>query len=191
MNVFPSVFYNLRDYDSHFIIRSIREGEEVICIPNNMEKYISFPVTNFRFINSYQFMTESLKKLVSNLQIDAFIPTKRHSPIEKIGLLLRKGAYPYGYVDGPECFEQNKLPPMESFFNRLTDQPIIEDYKHVEMVLTEFEMKNLGEYHDLYLKTDVLLLTDVSEKFWIVCLDYYKLDPAHYYTSPGLAWDAM
>lgn len=62
---------------------------------------------------------------------------------------------------------------MESFFNRLTDQPITEeDYKHAEMVWTEFEMKNLGEYHDLYLKADVLLQADSFEKFRKAYLDY-------------------
>ena len=51
--------------------------------------------------------------------------------------------------------------------------------------------KTLGEYHDLYLKTDVLLLADVFEKFIKTCLEYYKLDPCHYFSSPGLSWDAM
>ena len=54
-----------------------------------------------------------------------------------------------------------------------------------------FDIKTLGEYHDLYLKTDVLLLTDVFENFRSTCLEFYKLDPAHYFTSPGLSWDAM
>ena len=54
-----------------------------------------------------------------------------------------------------------------------------------------FKIKNLGEYHDLYLKTDVLLLCDVFEKFISVCLKDYGLDPSHYHKSPGLSWDAM
>ena len=53
------------------------------------------------------------------------------------------------------------------------------------------EIKNLGEYHDLYLKTDTLLLCDVFEKFIDTCLEYYILDPFHYFSSPGLSWDAM
>ena len=64
------------------------------------------------------------------------------------------------------------------------------DYEHARKVWKEFKLKNLGEYHDLYLKTDVLLLSNVFEKFWNNCLEYYKLDPAHFYTSPGLAWQA-
>ena len=152
-----------------------------------MEKYVSFSINNLRYIDSNQFMAESLEKLASNLNNDDFIHTKRHSPVDKLSLLLRKGVYPYEYVDGPDRFEKKALPPMEAFYNRLTDQPInIEDYDQAKNVWQEFDIKILGEYHDLYLKTDVLLLADVFEKFRKVCTGYYKLDPAHYYTSPGL-----
>ena len=157
-----------------------------------MEKYVSFSINNLRFIDSFQFMAESLEKLASNLQIDDFVHTKRHSPADKVRLLLRKGVYPYEYVDGPDRFDEDSLPPMEAFYNRLADQSIRrEEYEHAMNVWKEFDLKNMGEYHDLYLKTDVLLLADVFEKFRKVCTSYYKLDPAHYYTSPGLAWDAM
>ena len=54
-----------------------------------------------------------------------------------------------------------------------------------------FKLKNMGEYHNLYLKSDVLLLADVFEQFRKTCLESYKLDPCHYFTSPGLSWDAM
>ena len=91
-------------------------------------------------------------------------------------------------MDGPDRFDEEALPPVEAFFNRLTDQPIgREEYYHAEKAWKEFDIKNTGEYHDLYLKMDVLLLADVFEKFRNVCTSYYKLDPAHYYTSPGLA----
>ena len=53
------------------------------------------------------------------------------------------------------------------------------------------EMNTMGDYHDLYLKTDVLLLADVFEKFINTCLDYYRLNPCHYFSSPGLSWDAI
>ena len=52
-------------------------------------------------------------------------------------------------------------------------------------------MNAMGDYHNLYLKTDVSLLTDVFEKFISTCLDYYGLDLYHYFSSPGLSWDAM
>ena len=66
-----------------------------------------------------------------------------------------------------------------------------EDYSRAIKVWNVFDIKNLGKYHDLYLKTDVLLLCDVFQKFIDVCLGYYDLGPCHYFSSPGLAWDAM
>ena len=65
-----------------------------------------------------------------------------------------------------------------------------EDYDHAKAVWKRFDIKNMGEYHDFYLKTDVLLLADVFENFRSFCLTYYKLDPIHYSTLPGFAWDA-
>ena len=65
-----------------------------------------------------------------------------------------------------------------------------QDYDHAQTVWRDFQIENMGQYHDLYLKTDVILLADVFENFRKVCHHYYKLDPAHYYTSPGLAWSA-
>ena len=62
------------------------------------------------------------------------------------------------------------------------------DYDHAKKVWEEFGLRNLGEYHDLYLKTDVILLSNVFNKFKEVCMKNYKLDPAHFYTAPGLAW---
>ena len=79
----------------------------------------------------------------------------------------------------------------EKFYNRLNETHISpEDYDHALDVWKQFNLKDTGEYHDLYLKSDVLLLADVFEEFRSVCLENYQLDPAWYYTSPGLAWDA-
>ena len=193
----PIIFHNLRGYDGHLILKSFQrelfdEGK-IKCIPNNMEKYISFSIDNLLFIDSLQFMNESLEKLVKNLNVKDFIHTRRHTPTEnKFQLLIRKGVYPYDYVDGPDKMSEQQLPPREAFFNRLTEEHISEaDYAHALRVWEEFEILNIGEYHDLYLKTDVLLLADTFEQFRAVCLKNYKLDAAYYYSSPGLAWDAM
>ena len=88
MFIVPVVFHNLRGYDGNFIIRGVKAGQEVSRIPNNMEKYVSFSINN---LDSYQFMAESLEKLASNLHNDNFIHTKRHSPADKLSLLLQKG----------------------------------------------------------------------------------------------------
>ena len=78
------------------------------------------------------------------------------------------------------------------FFNSLKDECISEkDYFKAIDVWNVFKMNTMGDYHDLYLKADVSLLADVFEKFINTCLDYYGLDPCHYFSSPGLSWDAM
>ena len=88
-------------------------------------------------------------------------------------------------------FKEMKLPPREAFCSKLNMTGVREeDYEHMNRVWKEFGLKDLGEYHDLYLKTDVILLANVFEAFRKVCLKNYGLDPAHFYTAPGLAWKA-
>ena len=100
-------------------------------------------------------------------------------------------------------FNEEKLPARKHFFSstkkgkidndgKISDGRIsIEDYMTCEKIWDKFEMKNMGDYHDHYFKRDVLLLADVFEKFIDTCLKYYELDPCHYFSSPGLSWDAM
>ena len=89
-------------------------------------------------------------------------------------------------------FNENELPDKSKFFSSLKDSGVSEkEYDRAIKVWKVFKIKNLGEYHDLYLKTDVLLLVDVFEKFVEICLNYYRLGPCHYFSSPGLSWDAM
>ena len=81
---------------------------------------------------------------------------------------------------------------IEDFYSTLNEEHISEkDYNHAKEVWNAFRIKNMGEYHDLYLQSNILLLTDVSENFRNTCMQYYGLDPCHYFTSPGLSWDAM
>ena len=81
--------------------------------------------------------------------------------------------------------------PIDVFYSNLNMSSISEeDYQHAQRVWKEFGIHNLGDYHDLYLRTDVVLLANVYEAFRDTCLKHYKLDPAHFYTSPGLAWKA-
>ena len=105
--------------------------------------------------------------------------------------MARKGIYPYDYMSGIEKFRETQLPPKEKFFSKLNDCEVSDDYEHAQKVWKEFEVKNMGKYHDLYLKSDVLLLADVFEEFRRNSLENYSLDPAWYYTSPGLSWDAV
>ena len=203
----PVIFHNLHGYDSHFIMQEIGEivkkntytnkkGEKcqmnINAIPNNMEKYMAFMLGNhLTFIDSFQFMSSSLEKLVSNLPKESLKYTSKKFKGEKLDLMAQKGVYPYDYMDSFDKFDE-KLPTKEDFYSILNDQHISDDeYKDAQNVWSTFSLKNMGEYHNLYLKSDILLLADVFENFRKTCLEYYKLDPCHYFTSPGLSWDAM
>ena len=100
--------------------------------------------------------------------------------------------YPYEYIDSVKKFSEDKLPDKCEIFSSLKDRCVNEkDYTRAINVWNTFKMNNMGDYQDLYLKADVLLLADVFEKFIKTCLDYYGLDPCHYFSSPGLSWDAL
>ena len=204
----PVIFHNLKGYDSHFIMQQIGEitkkhtyknykGEEkqmnINAIPNNMEKYMAFMLGNhLTFLDSFQFMSSSLDKLVSNLPNDALTYTSEEFQDKKLKLMSQKGVYPYDYMDSFEKFDEQTLPVKKEFYSIMNDQHILdEDYNHAQNVWKTFKLRDMGEYHDLYLKSDVLLLADTFENFRKTCLEYYKLDPCHYFTSPGLSWDAM
>ena len=204
----PVIFHNLRGYDSHFIMQQIGEitkkhtyknykGEEkqmnINAIPNNMEKYMAFMLGNhLTFLDSFQFMSSSLDKLVSNLPRESLKYTSKEFQDEKFNLMTRKGVYPYDYMNSFEKFNESQIPRKEDFYSILNDQHISdEDYNHAQNVWETFNIKMMGDYHDLYLKSDILLSADVFENFRKTCLEYYKLDPCHYFTSPGLSWDAM
>ena len=92
-------------------------------------------------------------------------------------------------MDSWDTFEETALPPSSSFYSKLNMSGVSDkDYEHTCKVWREFGIRNLGEYHDLYLRTDVILLANIFESFRIVCLDNYGLDPAHFHTAPGSAW---
>ena len=103
-------------------------------------------------------------------------------------MLIRKGIYPYEYMDSWDKFKETSLPSIEKFESNLNMSRVSDgDYEHACRVWREFRIKYMGEYHDLYLRTDVILLANVFESFRRVCLENYGLDPSHFYTAPGLA----
>ena len=123
-----------------------------------------------RFANIYEFCNGDLHKFI---------------------LLLRKGVYPYEYMDNWEKFNETLLPNKKSFYSSLNMENIDDiDYRHGNNVFKIFKLKNLGEYHDLYVQSDTLLLTDLFENFRNICIKVYELDPAHFLSLPGLAWQA-
>ena len=123
-----------------------------------------------RFSNTYEFCNYDMNKFM---------------------VLLRKGVYPYEYMDEWNKFDEKKLPCKESFYSSLTMEDISgTDYKHTNNVFKKFNLNNLGDYHDLYVRSDTLLLADVFENFGNACLSNYELDPTHFVSLPGLAWKA-
>ena len=158
---------------------------------------------NLVFIDSMQFMTPSLVKLVKNLSDEDFKYLVEEFDSENLELLKQKGAYPYEYMNSFKRFNEEKLPARKYFYSSIKDGKIhddgkisdgqidINDYLTCKKTWDKFEMKNMGDYHDHYLKKDVLLLAGVFKKFIDTCLKYYGLDPCHYFSSPGLIWDAV
>ena len=111
--------------------------------------------------------------------------------LNKFILLLRKGVYPYEYMDNWEKFDETSLPNKKSFYSSLNMENIDDtDYRHGNNVFKKFKLKNLGEYHDLYVQSDTLLLTDVFANFRNMCIKVYELDPAHFLSLQGLSWQA-
>ena len=111
-------------------------------------------------------MASSLEKLSKNLNKEQFVNLSKYYQGDKLDLLMRKGVYPYDYMDSFDKFDEEELPPKDEFYSKLNDKQITDlDYKHAKKVWKKFKIKNMGEYHDLYLETDVLLLSDVFENF--------------------------
>ena len=197
--VIPIFIHNLRDYDAHLIMRGIHqyaEEKKINVIPNNLERYVSFSLGSLRFLDSFQFMASSLGTLAANLEdyphLEELFPGVWGDFDEGgLKLLSRKGVYPYSYMDTFSKFQETSLPSKEAFFSDLTGEAISnEEYAHAQRVWDTFRCQSMQDYHDLYLLTDTLLLADIFEQFRKTCLETYNLDPAHYYTAPGLAWDA-
>lgn len=194
---------------------------EVSIIPNNMECYTAVEKTikilrasdnktfslKLSFRDSYRFLTSSLEKLTMNLADEDFIHLKKavrewypsasdDEIAKKTKLLQRKGVFPYEVVKSFDVFDTiTELPPKDQFTSCLNDyKPISdEDYNHAKNVWKEFKCSDLGAYSDLYLKSDVLLVSDIFDKFRKDSMDetLYGLDPANFLTLPGFAWAAM
>lgn len=196
-NFVPVVLHNLSGYDAHFIIPELgRDKGRIEVLALSTEKFISFSkrVKNIklRFIDSLRFLPHSLSTLANHLHKDDLVETKKIVSDDKIDLVLRKGVFPYDYIDSLDRFEETSLPPPEMFYNKLNGLAIKqEDYEYAVKVWRELNMKTLGDYNDFYVKLDVTLLTDVMEQFRNVCMSAYGLDCFHYFTSPGLAWQSM
>ena len=145
----------------------------VSLIPNGLENCMAFTINNnLVFIDSMQIMNSCLDALVKNLSDNDFKYSAEELRSDLLELIKQKGVYLYEYMDSFQKFSEDKLPDRREFFSYLKDEYINEKgYSHAINVWNTFKMNTIGDYHDLYLKTDVLLLADVFEK--LKCLEYY------------------
>ena len=120
-----------------------------------------------RFRNTYEFCDKDINKFI---------------------LFLRKGIYPSEYMDSLERFDETLLPDKEAYSSLNMEDIIDIDYRHANKVFKEFKLKNLGDYHDLYVKSDMLMLADIFEYLRNKSIEINELDPAHILSAPGLAW---
>jgi hypothetical protein len=194
---------------------------DVECIPNNEERYISFskvikvgeyfckkdkvikPITfEIRFLDSIAFMNSSIESLVENLKTGcktihelrvAFPNTSKHfTDDNQMELMTQKGVYPYDFIDTYDKMNMNSLPPRNAFYSKLYGSECsLKDYSQAKTVWKAFNCEKFLDYHNLYLKSDVLLLADVWASFRETCFKNYQLDCTYYYTAPGLSFDAM
>ena len=206
----------MKNYDGHLIIQNaekLSNKKKIDVIAQNSEKFINIGFDSLSVKDSFSFITASLEKLVPMTKYDNTDEKERSKWVlrdnwqsnfrysskndiiktEKcLDLLTEKGVYPYDYMNAFDKFNDEQLPSKEQFYSRLTEEgKTNDDYTKAKQIWKHFDIKNMGEYHDLYLKTDVLLLTDVFENFKDMCLSYCGLDPVYYYTLPNFAFDAM
>ena len=154
---------------------------------------------NIAFIDSLQFYKGSLDTLASNLNNKDFKHLTSEFGIDQLEILKRKDAYPCEWVDSYEKFKHLSLPEKKYFYSSLKDGKrdrsngniSDEQYEHLKNVWKISNFNTFEDFHNHYLKKDVLLLADSFEKFISTCLKYYNLDPCHYFSAPGLSCDAM
>ena len=222
----PVYIHNLKGYDSHLFIRAITkygyqtENQNIKCIPNNEQKYISFSKKikvgtyfnekdnkehnvfyEIRFLDTLGFMNSSIASLTKNLKDSCdeknikkiFMNTSKYiKNNNELDLLTQKGIYPYDYITNFDVLNESKLPKMKKFYSKLTNEKCnMNDYLRAMKVWKTFKCNKLMDYHMIYLKSDVLLLADIWENFKNVCYDTYKLDACYYYTSPSLSFDSF
>ncbi|XP_054260314.1 uncharacterized protein LOC128984968 [Macrosteles quadrilineatus] len=204
-NTINVYFHNLSGYDGHFIIPELDAFPgEISVIPTSEEKYISFTkylpfkkavrgVLKLRFLDTLRFLPCSLSKLAESLPKDSLKETRKQFPVdEQFDLLTRKGVFPYDHVTSLSTLDEPQLPEKVQFYSRLSLEHISDsDYAHAQRVWRTFNIRDLGQYSDLYMLTDVLLLTDIFENFRETSLRTHKLDPAHYLTLPSFSWECM
>lgn len=189
----PVFFHNFERYDLHMIMNELsvdKKQFKLTPVAKNKEHYMQLGINNFVFKDSYKHLQGSLAELVEGLHQDQFHCVTTEFK-DKTPLMLRKGVFPYDWWDAKEKRDYPSLPPKEAFYSALYDEHITQkDYEHAQLVWKEFDCKTMKDYHDLYLKSDILLLADVFMNYRKECHTAYGLDPTWYMTSHQFSWEA-
>ena len=214
--ILPIFFHNLSRYDSHQILKNLRllAGEKLPAFAKTDETFTSFSIAvplgsykdkrnkivtlrhSLRFLDSLQFMSQSLDSLAKTVQLKDFVLLRRHFfhvTDDLFQKLTKKGHFPYIFLYSLPKFDVALSPFGDAWRKSLTGSIDFtsEDYDEPVSIYNAFSCQNSGDYRDLYLETDVFLLADIFEKFRKVCMNVYKLDPSHFYSAPNLSWGAM
>ena len=190
-NFVPIFFHNFSGYDCHLIFQELliqvfEKGYEPKIIPKSMENYVSIQVACLRLLDSYRFLSSSLDKLVESL--DSFPIMDENGFIDK--LFKKKLAYPYEYLNLDNFQEPLNL-TKEDYWSTLTQSyPSDDDIKRTQELIDKNKIENGRELTMLYLKMDVLQLTDAFENFVESSTRDYKINPLYSYSLPGYTWKA-
>lgn len=190
------VLHGFINYDSHLIFKKISNkfGKKIKVIPINTEKFTTFTIDNLKFIDSYNFLSSSLSKLVNNLKESNFdfpVFNEYFKNVKNSNLLLRKGIFPYDYFNHIDVLREKTLPPKMCFYNKLTEEDISDnEYQHALKVWKKFKCVYFEDYLKIYLFVDCLLLADVFNNFRSITQHNYNLEPAHFLSAPDLTWTA-
>jgi DNA polymerase type B, organellar and viral len=186
----PLYCHNLQGYDSHFILQSLRNDKRiknVSALPYNTEKFRTFIINSYHFLDSLAFLNALLAELVSDLAstpnfdfpiLDQMKLYNSDNKKDLKPLLIRKGVYPYESVTSIKMLKKTKsIPPIENFYSSLTDSTVnAVDYAHAQKVFSAFNCDNLLDYTELYCATDVALLAEVMLQFRKVVHEEFGLD---------------
>ena len=210
----PVAFHNGRGYDFHIFVKSLGRVEGHIgTIAKNSEQHISVDKSMYvsekavhdnegkprtkknswkiRFINSYGFLQTSLENLVENFPKEKFKMLGEAFEEEKFDLVLRKGVFPYEWIDDTRKLDETKFPPIEAFYLSLTWEGIsADDYEHGRKVWEKMGFKTMREYHDMYCRVAVLQIADIMEYQRERLMRTHGLDIPHSFTLPGFSWRA-
>ena len=190
----PVFFHNGSNYDFHFLIEELMKYEDtynkVKLLSKSSENYISIDYgSNYkklRFLDTYRFMLKGLSDIAKSMDEFPILEKEFEGDTD---LLKQKGFYPYEYMNSSMKFKDKKLPEVEQFYSKLKRETITKDeYKHAQRVWEHYNCKTLLDYHNLYLKSDVLILADAFEKFRKFFLKHHEIDPCYCYSAPGLTW---